>query len=210
MTTPQAFVHRYEAGAPSLPPLLLLHSEGDDETQLLSLARAIDPQAPVVAVRGRVMSGDGTARFSLPPAGPTAHSGADDDDIAERAAELVEFMEALRKQHRLKAPVAVGHANGAYMAAALLLRHSGALAGAALLRPGQALAKVTTERLDRTPVLMISGKHDLDDARKARVALRQALHARGADLDEFELAAKRYLCTEDTRVTVDWFRRRFH
>lgn len=211
MTTEQAFIHRYEAGATSLPPLLLLHAEDDNEMQLLSMAHAIDPQAAVVAVRGRLASGDGTARFSRPPGVIVAQPAADnDDDIAERAAELAEFLGGLRKQYRLRAPVAVGHANGAYMAAALLLRHVGALSGAALLRPGEHVTAATAQRLDRTPVLIVSGAHDEQRAREARHALCQTLQARGAELDEVELGAPHRLCSEDSRVTADWFRRRFH
>ncbi|MDR2976806.1 MAG: dienelactone hydrolase family protein [Streptococcaceae bacterium] len=44
----------YRSGDPELAPVLLLHSTGGDETELLQLAELLLPNHPVLAIRGRV------------------------------------------------------------------------------------------------------------------------------------------------------------
>jgi phospholipase/carboxylesterase len=54
-----AYIHRFEPGGdPSLPPVLLLHGTGGDETDLLPLGREIAPGAALLSPRGNVFEGD--------------------------------------------------------------------------------------------------------------------------------------------------------
>ena len=79
-----AYIHRFEPGGdPSLPPVLLLHGTGGDETDLLPLGREIAPGAALLSPRGNVLEGDMPRFFKRFREGLF-----DEDDVRRRANEL--------------------------------------------------------------------------------------------------------------------------
>jgi phospholipase/carboxylesterase len=95
------------------------------------LAADVAPGSSILAVRGRIPFDDGFAFFHRFP-----DRSIDEADIASRAVILADFVEAARTQYGLaRASCAIGFSNGAIMAAALLLKRPGLLAGAILFRP---------------------------------------------------------------------------
>ncbi|MCJ2035248.1 alpha/beta hydrolase [Methylobacterium sp. J-068] len=150
------FVHRFvPATQAGLPPLLLLHGTGGDETDLIPLGRTLAPGAALLSARGPVLE-NGMPRFFR----RLAEGVFDEDDLRRRASDLADFIAAARVAYGLAAPVAVGFSNGANIAAALLLLRPDALAGAALLRPMLPLARTPSVDLAGRPVLMLSGAAD--------------------------------------------------
>ncbi|RZK95567.1 MAG: alpha/beta hydrolase, partial [Methylobacterium sp.] len=148
--------HRFvPATAPGLPPLLLLHGTGGDETDLLPLGRTLLPGAALLSPRGAVLE-NGMPRFFR----RLAEGVFDEADLRRRAADLAGFIAEARTAYGLAAPVAVGFSNGANIAAALLLLHPGVLAGAVLLRPMVPLRETPPVDLAGRPVLMLSGAAD--------------------------------------------------
>ena len=125
-----AYIHRFEPGAdPALPPVLLLHGTGGDETDLAPLGRAIAPGAALLSPRGNVLEG-GMPRFFR-----RFREGLfDEEDVRRRAGELASFVAEARHVYGLGQPLALGYSNGANIAAAVLLLHPKTLAGAILLR----------------------------------------------------------------------------
>jgi phospholipase/carboxylesterase len=129
MTAPKddrPFVWRDGAGA---PPLLMLHGTGGDEHDLLDLATRLRPDSPVLSPRGTVLEA-GAARFFR-----RLREGVfDEDDLAQRAAELADFVVDIGQQHDLPPGrfVAVGFSNGANIASAMMFRRPEVLAGAVL------------------------------------------------------------------------------
>lgn len=129
MTT-HDFQHRYFPGRNGRT-LLLLHGTGGDEDSLVPLGRALDPEAGLLAPRGRVLEGRMPRFFRR-----LAEGVFDLEDLHRRTAELAGFIRAAAREYRF-APeglVAVGFSNGANIAASLLLSDPAVLPGAVLLR----------------------------------------------------------------------------
>ncbi|MGZ8377093.1 MAG: alpha/beta hydrolase [Gemmatirosa sp.] len=129
------FTYRFEppvAGAPGEDlTILALHGTGGDEHDLVPLARALAPGAAILSPRGQVLE-QGAPRFFR-----RLREGVFDlEDLARRTASLGEFVDGTAGRHGVDRGriVAVGFSNGANVAASLLLRRPGALAGALLLR----------------------------------------------------------------------------
>ncbi|WP_160122469.1 alpha/beta hydrolase [Rhodovarius lipocyclicus] len=194
------FIHVYEPGTDAArPPLLLLHGTGGDERDLLPLGRLVAPGAALLSPRGRVLE-HGMPRFFR----RLAEGVFDEDDLRLRSDELAGFIRAARARHGLAAPVALGFSNGANIAAALLLRHPGLLAGAALLRAMVPFAQPPAADLSGTPVLLLSGVSDpiVPAANSARLAA--LLRADGAAVTHQELPLGHGLSRMDSALTGQW------
>ena len=127
MTADWPHVWRNGDGA---PPLLLLHGTGGDEHDLLPLADRLSPFSPVLSPRGRVLEGSMPRFFRR-----RAEGIFDEQDLADRADELADFVETMGRQHDITPGsfVAVGFSNGANIASAMMMRRPHLLAGALLL-----------------------------------------------------------------------------
>ncbi|MGU3537498.1 alpha/beta hydrolase [Methylobacterium sp. A54F] len=194
------FAHRFEpARAAGRAPLLLLHGTGGDEDDLLPLGRALSPGAALLSPRGPVLE-NGMPRFFR----RLAEGVFDEADVVARAADLAAFVAAARARHGLAAPVAVGFSNGANIAAALLLLHPEALAGAALLRPMAPLAAPSVPDLAGRPVLMLSGAADPVAPPESPAALAASLRAVGARVEHRTLPAGHGLGQADLSLTQAW------
>jgi phospholipase/carboxylesterase len=168
------FVHRFEPGTGgNAPPLLLLHGTGGDETDLLPLGRALSPGSALLSPRGPVLE-NGMPRFFR----RLAEGVFDEADVRRRAGDLAAFVAQARTAYGLAAPVAVGFSNGANIAAATLLLHPEAMAGAVLLRAMVPLAESPRPNLAGRPVLLLSGALDpivpADNAERLASTLGQA------------------------------------
>lgn len=202
-----SFIHRFvPATASGRTPLLLLHGTGGDENDMLGLGGALLPGAALLSPRGQVLE-HGVPRFFR----RLAEGIFDEDDLKTRAAELAGFIDDARTAYDLPAPIAVGFSNGANIAAALLLLHRKALAGAILLRamaPFRApvmSSPADAEHQNGVPVLVLSGAMDpivpADNAARLVGSLRAAGHAvehdtlpAGHNLSQADLTlAKRFL-----------------
>lgn len=188
-----AYIHRFEPGAdPSRPPVLLLHGTGGDETDLMPLGREIAPGAALLSPRGNVLEGNMPRFFRRFREGLF-----DEDDIRRRAGELANFVAEARRAYGLAQPVALGYSNGANIAAAVLLLHPKALAGAILLRAMAPLAEPPRPDLSGVPVLILSGLNDPIAPRSSAEKLAAALAAAGARVESDELPAGHGLTQAD-------------
>jgi phospholipase/carboxylesterase len=203
MTAALAYIHRFEPGGdPALPPVLLLHGTGGDETDLLPLGREIAPGAALLSPRGNVLEG-GMPRFFR-----RYREGVfDEADVRRRAKELAHFVAQARQAYGVAAPVALGYSNGANIAAALLLLHPDILVGAILLRAMAPLADPPKPDLSGIPVLIHSGSNDpiVPPASAARLA--EALAAAGARVEREVLPASHGLTQADVTRAKAFFRR---
>lgn len=198
-----SFHHRYEPGTDSgRAPLLLLHGTGGDENDLLPLGRTLAPGAALLSPRGPVLE-NGMPRFFR----RLAEGVFDEADVRRRADELAAFVGQARAAYGLGAPIAVGFSNGANIAAAVLMRHPEALAGAVLLRAMVPLADTLAARLPGTPVLILSGAQDpiVPAANAGRLAADLA--GAGARVEHQTLPAGHGLTQMDVRLAKAWLDR---
>jgi phospholipase/carboxylesterase len=152
------FIYVFEPPAdPAAPILLLLHGTGGDEHDLVPLAGELAPAAGVLSPRGQVLE-RGMPRFFR----RLAEGVFDLEDLRIRTGELADFVEAAAVHYRFDAKrvVAVGFSNGANIAASLLLRRPGVLAGAILFRAMVPFEPETPSVLPHTPVLLSNGRRD--------------------------------------------------
>lgn len=205
MTTPDlSFIHRFvPASGSGRPPLLLLHGTGGDENDLLPLGQMVAPGAALLSPRGQVLEG-GAPRFFR----RLAEGVFDEEDVVRRAADLAAFVAAAREKYGLAAPVALGFSNGANIAAAMLLLHPQALAGAMLLRPMVPLTDTPRPRLDGKPVLLVSGAQDPIVPAANAEHLARMLEAAGAHVEQRVLPGGHGLSQADVTVARTWLDRR--
>ncbi|MCQ4158608.1 alpha/beta hydrolase [Roseomonas sp. GC11] len=199
-TVIDGFAYRFEAGRdPAAPPLLLLHGTGGDENDLIPLGREVAPGAALLSPRGRVLEA-GMPRFFR----RLAEGVFDEADLRAQAAAMAGFIATARARHGLAAPVALGFSNGANMAAALLLLHPGALAGAALLRAMPPLRQPPPVVLAGTPVLLLSGTADPIVPPQGSTALAATLAAGGAAVTHRAMPGGHGLTRADLAQVRDW------
>ncbi len=149
--------HRFVGGDPALPTLLLLHGTGGSEDDLLPLGRAVLPGAALLSPRGTVLE-HGQARFFR----RLAAGVFDQDDLRARTDDLAAFIAEAAAHYGIdpRRVVALGFSNGANIAASLLLRGTGRLAGAVLLRPMVPFEPDQLPDLTGVPVLLAAGRMD--------------------------------------------------
>lgn len=126
------------------------------------------------------------------------------EDVARRADELAAFIGEATAAYGLPKPVAVGFSNGANVAAAMMLRHPQALAGAALIRAQPTLVPDAPPDLAGTPVLILSGERDPIVSAYDANGLAATLEAAGADLRHETLPAGHSLTQLDVDLLKDW------
>ncbi|GAA4942484.1 alpha/beta hydrolase [Streptomonospora halophila] len=180
MSAAADFHHVYvPAEEPGRPTLLLLHGTGADEHDLLGLGRALAPGAALLSPRGKV-SENGLNRWFR-----RLREGVyDTEDVIARSGELTGFVESAVAEYGLdpRGVVAAGFSNGANIAAATLLLHPGALAGAALFAAAAPLQdrEPPMADLSGTPVFLGAGRIDpMTTIEEARLLTGQ-LRERGA------------------------------
>jgi phospholipase/carboxylesterase len=196
-----SFIHRFEPGTDATrPPLLLLHGTGGDEADLLPLGRTVAPGAALLSPRGKVLE-NGMPRFFR-----RLQEGVfDEEDVVRRAGELAAFVAEAREAYGLAAPIALGFSNGANIAAAVLLMHPKALAGAALLRAMVPLgAPPKTAALEGAPVLLVSGRMDPIVPAENAGRLSRLLSEAGARVRHETLPLGHGLSQTDVTLVTDW------
>ena len=170
------FMHRFEAGTrQGATPVLLLHGTGGDENDLLSLGRAIAPDAALLSPRGKVLE-HGMPRFFR----RLAEGVFDEDDVRHQANALADFVSDARTRYRMAAPIALGYSNGANIAAAMLLLRPDTLDSAILLRAMVPLSHAPPVDLAGKPVLILSGTDDPIITPAKATQLASMLQAAGA------------------------------
>jgi len=152
------FMHRYKAPmGNSSRTILALHGTGGDENSLFSMAEALDPDAGILSVRGKVLE-NGAPRFFR----RLAEGVFDLEDLTVRTHELADFIDSARVVYDFDADcvVAAGYSNGANIAASLLFLRPDVLSAAVLLRAMTPFEPEQRHDLSAKQVFISEGKFD--------------------------------------------------
>lgn len=197
------FVHRFEPAATDGPGavLLLLHGTGGDENDLVPLAGMLAPGAAWLSPRGNVRE-NGMPRWFR----RVAEGVFDEDDLRARTEELAGFVGAAARHYGFEGrPVfAVGFSNGANIAAAMMLLHSGALAGGVLLRAMLPFRDMPAAELAGRPVWIGAGSADPMVPAGHPQRLADSLRDCGADVTLHVAESGHGLTMQDVEAARDW------
>jgi phospholipase/carboxylesterase len=171
------FVHLFREGDPDKVTLLLLHGTGGDEHDLIPLGERVLPGAALLSPRGQVSEG-GALRFFR----RHAEGVLDVPDLQARADALATWLRGQMAARGLTRVVAVGFSNGANIASAVLLRHPGLLAGAALVRAMFPYQPEGTPSLAGTRIVISNGQADPLVPTEQTDALAALFRQAGADV----------------------------
>jgi len=203
------FDHRYipGRGPAAAVTLLLLHGTGGDGDSLLQLGDTLRPGSTLLSPTGNVRE-RGMPRFFR----RLAEGIFDHEDLMRRTVELTEFIRGAVTAYGLDATgiVAVGHSNGANIAASVLFDAPGTLAGAILFRPMVPYTPSPLPSLPAAaPVLIASGARDPLVPPENAATLAQLLRETGYDVTHHIEAAGHDLTMSDVRAARDWIDRYF-
>jgi len=196
------FIHKFVPGT-SGRTLVLLHGTGGTESDLLGLGRALDPDAALLSLRGKVLE-NGMPRFFR----RLAEGVFDEEDLIFRAHELADFVHVAAEYYVFaqNKAIAVGYSNGANIAGGILLLRPETFQGAALLRPMVPLIPENLPELKGAPVLVAAGNHDpvvpVENARELVALLRRS----GADVTAFFENASHGLTETTVATTQRWLK----
>jgi predicted esterase len=126
------FIHKWvpaESVVSDPVTLLLLHGTGGDENALAPVRKELWPGAALLALSGMVLENNLSSSFGR-------FTEADTGGLKSTTEELSQFIGAASKRYgfRTRRLIVVGYANGANLAASLILLHPHYLGGAVLFR----------------------------------------------------------------------------
>jgi predicted esterase len=191
----------FEAGEGAGPVLLLLHGTGGNERDLVPLARLVAPNAPIVSPRGNVLE-NGMPRFFR----RLAEGVFDLADLAERTAQLAQFIRAVGERHDF-APerlVALGFSNGANIAASAMLAEPATLRRGILLRAMVPFQPKTPPDLSESSALLCAGRSDPIIRPENTERLAEMMRGAGARVDLRWLDAGHALVQGDVNAASEY------
>jgi phospholipase/carboxylesterase len=195
------FALTYQART-DLPPVVLLHGSGQNESSLLAFAQAACPGRTLTAVRGRIPWEDGFAFVRRLP-----DRTLDVADLAQGAAAIQRLLVRLQDEGQ-QLPILLGYSNGAIAAAAAILGDVRLSKGAILLRPLSPFPERAFPLLDGYPILIVYGQDDPRRDPSDGPSLDRQFKVAGAATTLVKLPAGHNLTTGDEDAVATWMQDR--
>ncbi len=194
--------HIFKPGSKDKPVLLLLHGTGGTEQDLIPLANMIDPEAPVLSVRGNINE-NGMPRFFK-----RLREGVfDEEDLKFRTEELNEFLDDAAQEYDFNRSdlVAIGYSNGANIAGSLLFHYQDVFQGALLFHPMVPLRGLTLPDMGNTPVFIGAGENDPICSPEETKELKELLEGANSDVTLFWENKGHQLTENEVREATAWY-----
>lgn len=188
------------------PTLLLLHGTGGNEHDLIPLARAIDPEASFLSVRGNVLE-NGMPRFFR----RLAEGVFDIEDLKFRTKELNDFLDEAANRYGFdrKNVVAIGYSNGANIAGSLLFHYQDALKGAILHHPMVPRRGIELPDLSGTKVFIGAGTNDPICPQEESIELKELLEKANAEVAIHWEHRGHQLTMTEVQAAASWYKENF-
>lgn len=170
--------HIFEKGSnPEKPTFLVLHGTGGTETDLLPVAKHIDPEASILSVRGNV-SENGMPRFFR----RLSEGVFDMEDLKVRTKELNDFIGEAADDYGFDRDnvIAIGYSNGANIAGNLLFNYKNSLKAAILHHPMVPNREADIPDLSGVPVFIAAGTNDPICPAEESTDLKELLESAGS------------------------------
>lgn len=175
--------HIYQAGQEKQPVLVLLHGTGGDETNLLPLAKTLNPDASVLSIRGSVNE-NGMLRYFK----RKAEGVYDVEDLNQRSAELYTFIEEASQKYNfeLEDAVFLGFSNGSNIAINMLLMEESEITKGLLFAPMYPVdVSANTKDMSNVSVYLSMGKADPIVTNDDSENVLEIFNSRGAQVETF-------------------------
>ncbi len=180
--------------------LVLLHGSAVDETTMMPFGAAIDPEAVVIGVRGRLIQ-DGNRRWFTRITPTRFHQRSIRSEVAAFGDFLPKLAEV--EHFELDRAVFIGYSNGANTLSSLMLLRPGMIRSVALLRAMPVLASPPETDLTGSRVLIIRGENDWRYG-KYMEALARLLSNRGAVVETHSVSAGHEFGDHDVALIREW------
>jgi phospholipase/carboxylesterase len=196
------YVHRFIPSPTGLSNgLLLLHGTGGNESSLLELGAALDPEAALLAPRGKSLE-EGAPRFFR----RFSEGVFDEDDVRRRADELGDWIGRAKAEYGLTSLIAAGFSNGANMATSLMLLRPDAVDHVVAFR-GQIVLQLTVlPDLRSRRVLLLQGERDRYASREFSAPLASQFAQSGAIVEQHWVPSGHTVTRGDLQIAQHWLR----
>lgn len=173
----------FKKGQANQPLLVLLHGTGGNEESLLAVAEFLNPEASILALRGRINE-NGALRFFK----RQSEGHFDLEDLNQKAADLKRFLETFvaENSNHFQDLILVGFSNGANMAMHLMLQNNSPFQKGILMAPMYPLqTDHFTDDKKATSVFISMGQNDPLVSLKACQKVVTEFKNRNANIQEF-------------------------
>lgn len=194
----------YQAGKKDHPVFLLLHGTGGTETDLIPLAKFIDPEAGILSVRGNVSEGGMNRYFRR-----LAEGVFDLEDLENRTKDLYHFVKDTAAEHDIDTTqlVALGYSNGANIAASMLYFFEDAFKGALLHHPMVPFQDRDMLAHKGLPIFIGAGKNDPICPPEETVGLTSKLEEAGSSVTVDWGQAGHSLTQMELQAAKEWYQK---
>lgn len=193
--------HIFKPGKKGMPVFVTLHGTGGDESNLLPVAEALNPEFGVLGVRGTVNE-NGMLRFFK----RKAEGLYDEEDLAIRGKELLKFIQQAGHDYEfdMSDVILVGFSNGANIGINLMLQPESEFKRAILMAPmypvelsaGPDLseARVFLSMGEQDPIVPVEASKQVIDIFQSRGAVVSGVWVKGHELNaQVLMGAKQWL-----------------
>lgn len=196
----------FKAGRKNLAPLLLLHSTGGDEHQLLEIAEMIAPHHPILSIRGRVNEQGSNRYFKLCGLGGFTKENFDLDALDEETNWLTSEVQSLAQKHNLDVQkmIALGYSNGANVALNMFLKGKFNFDKIIAFHGMQLEEFEEAIQLDKKQVFLTYAANDRIVPRENFGDLKGDLEDSGCQIEIFESSLGHQLTQEEVMAAKKW------